>query len=97
MVVDSLLAHAECGPNDHRKDAPPFITPGTAHVICRHVSLLIMKSRLNGEFQSGFFYLFEPRWTLLSKNLFGDSFVTYRALRVGFIGTYGTATSPAPL
>ena len=25
MVVDSLLPLAECGPNDHRKDAPPFI------------------------------------------------------------------------
>ena len=24
MVVDSLLPHAKCGPNDHRKDAPPF-------------------------------------------------------------------------
>ena len=24
IVVDSLLPHAECGPNDHRKDAPPF-------------------------------------------------------------------------
>ena len=24
MVVDSILPHAECGPNDHRKDAPPF-------------------------------------------------------------------------
>ena len=25
MVVDSILPDAECGPNDHRKDAPPFI------------------------------------------------------------------------
>ena len=25
MVVDSILPHAESGPNDHRKDAPPFI------------------------------------------------------------------------
>ena len=24
MVVGSILPHAECGPNDHRKDAPPF-------------------------------------------------------------------------
>ena len=24
MVVDSILPHAESGPNDHRKDAPPF-------------------------------------------------------------------------
>ena len=24
MVVDSILPHAECGLNDHRKDAPPF-------------------------------------------------------------------------
>ena len=24
MVVDSLLPHAKSGPNDHRKDAPPF-------------------------------------------------------------------------
>ena len=24
MVVDSILSHAECGLNDHRKDAPPF-------------------------------------------------------------------------
>ena len=24
MVVDSMLPHAEGGPNDHRKDAPPF-------------------------------------------------------------------------
>ena len=24
MVVDSILPHAECGPNDHRKDAPPY-------------------------------------------------------------------------
>ena len=23
MVADSILPHAECGPNDHRKDAPP--------------------------------------------------------------------------
>ena len=22
MVIDSILLHAECGPNDHRKDAP---------------------------------------------------------------------------
>ena len=25
MVVDSILLHAESGPNDHRKDAPPFM------------------------------------------------------------------------
>ena len=25
MVVDFILPHAECGPNDHQKDAPPFI------------------------------------------------------------------------
>jgi len=24
LVVDSILPHAESGPNDHRKDAPPF-------------------------------------------------------------------------
>ena len=24
MVVDSILPQAECGPNDHRKDAPSF-------------------------------------------------------------------------
>ena len=24
MVVDSILPHAKCGPNDHRKDAPPI-------------------------------------------------------------------------
>ena len=24
MVVDSILPHAKCGPNDHRKDAPLF-------------------------------------------------------------------------
>ena len=24
MVVDSILSHAECRPNDNRKDAPPF-------------------------------------------------------------------------
>ena len=24
-VVDSILSHAKCGPNDHRKGAPPFI------------------------------------------------------------------------
>ena len=24
IVIDSLLPHAEFGPNDHRKDAPPF-------------------------------------------------------------------------
>ena len=24
MVVESILPHAECGPNDHRKDAPLF-------------------------------------------------------------------------
>ena len=28
MVVDSILLHVESGPNDHRKDAPPF-TLGT--------------------------------------------------------------------
>ena len=27
MVVVSMLPHAECGPNDHRKDAPPFRNP----------------------------------------------------------------------
>ena len=26
MVVDSILPHAESGPNDHRNDAPPFIS-----------------------------------------------------------------------
>ena len=26
MVVDSILPHAESGPNDHRKDAPPLTT-----------------------------------------------------------------------
>ena len=25
MVVDSILPHAQCGPNDHRNDAPPII------------------------------------------------------------------------
>ena len=25
MVVESILPHAECGLNDHRKDAPPFM------------------------------------------------------------------------
>ena len=27
MVVDSRLSHVESGPNDHRKDAPPFNLP----------------------------------------------------------------------
>ena len=27
MVVDSILPHAESGPNDQRKDAPPFTSP----------------------------------------------------------------------
>ena len=27
MVVDSILPHVESGPNDHRKDAPPFKSP----------------------------------------------------------------------
>ena len=26
MVVDSILPHAKSGPNDHRKDAFPFIS-----------------------------------------------------------------------
>ena len=26
MVVDSILPHAECGPNDHRKDAPRLVS-----------------------------------------------------------------------
>ena len=26
MVVDSLLPHAKFEPNDHRKNAPPFIS-----------------------------------------------------------------------
>ena len=26
MVVDSILSHAECEPNDHLKDAPPLIS-----------------------------------------------------------------------
>ena len=30
IFVDSILPHAECEQNDHRKDAPPFI-------ICRNV------------------------------------------------------------
>ena len=29
MVVDSILPHADSEPNDHRKDAPPFITQPT--------------------------------------------------------------------
>ena len=33
MVVDSLLPHAECGPNDHRKDEPPFIFKNYFRVI----------------------------------------------------------------
>ena len=24
MVVDSIISHAVCGPNDYRKGAPPF-------------------------------------------------------------------------
>ena len=24
LVIDSILPHAKCGPNHHRKDAPPF-------------------------------------------------------------------------
>ena len=28
MVVDPILPHAESGPNDHRKDAPPFSALG---------------------------------------------------------------------
>ena len=27
MVVDCILPHAESGPNDQRKDAPPFTSP----------------------------------------------------------------------
>ena len=29
MVVDSILPHEDSEPNDHRKDAPPFITQPT--------------------------------------------------------------------
>ena len=32
MVVDSILPHAECGPNDHRKDAPRLYLNAMARV-----------------------------------------------------------------
>ena len=31
MVVDSILPHAEFGPNHHRKDVPPFIIMNLLH------------------------------------------------------------------
>ena len=32
MVVDSILPHAESGPNEHRKDAPRFINSVKASI-----------------------------------------------------------------
>ena len=40
MVVDSLLPHAECEPNDHRKYAPPFRVVNSALVIIVRVYTL---------------------------------------------------------
>ena len=34
MVVDSMLPHAESRPNDHRKDAPLFITDDNLYKGC---------------------------------------------------------------
>ena len=31
MVVESILPHAKSGPNDHRKDAPPFSLEESYH------------------------------------------------------------------
>ena len=36
MVVDSILLQAECGPNDHRKDAPPFNETRFLKIISRY-------------------------------------------------------------
>ena len=36
MVVDSILLHTECGPNDHRKDAPPF------NILLWYLSMLVL-------------------------------------------------------
>ena len=34
IVVDSILPHAKCGPNDQRKDVPPFMKrPATPNYV----------------------------------------------------------------
>ena len=38
LVVDSILPHAECGPNDHRKDAPQFILDNWSESLKRYFS-----------------------------------------------------------
>ena len=42
MVVDSILSHAGCGPNDHRKDAPPFKNSGMFDAVLNE-SLITLK------------------------------------------------------
>ena len=36
MVVDSILPHAEFGPNDHRKDAPLFMNASPNNQQCEN-------------------------------------------------------------
>ena len=46
MVVDSILLHAESGPNDHRKDAPLFISIHTLNYWKKSASLFVFDNLL---------------------------------------------------
>jgi len=47
MVVDSILPHAEIGPNDHRKDAPSFIfKPLAKNITTTEIVLLDFRIKL---------------------------------------------------
>ena len=55
MVVDSILAHVECGLNDHREDAPLFIiwrVPRISHfTTCSNDYLTFVISHRNSHFK----------------------------------------------
>ena len=53
IVVDSMLPHTEYGPNDHRKDAPPFIS-FEKRIFCFSYKMILSGSRLTVNYSDSY-------------------------------------------
>ena len=76
MVVDSILTHAECEPNDHRKDAPPF----NPKCICNSNAVVFSSTNLRNIWRSVMVHDFKK--TLIDCQVMSNKFVSIIRIRV---------------
>ena len=75
MIVGSRLPHAECGPNDYRKDAPPFTKKG------REIRDWLLKLEIvHGGFVMVFNGFFIESFQRIIREITGEFFTIYKAI-----------------